>query len=107
MTNTSNDLTNVIGCRYSHLVYDAQCNDISNTPECHYDGGDCCRRAINQRCYYCVCHSTGKKHTHGIFDSYILNMIYQKAEMGAYDVGIFHWSITHGQSWYEEMVNKK
>ena len=104
VTNTSNDLANMIGCRHSHLVYNAQCNDVSNSPECHYDGGDCCRRAINQRCYYCVCHSTGKKHTYGIFDSFINSMASNRGQFGTEYVGIYFWSVTHGQTWFEEMV---
>lgn len=71
VTNQSIELSNTIGCRYPYLVHDFFCHDQSNTPECNYDGGDCCRRAGNKRCRFCTCHVTGKQHTWGPMDSYL------------------------------------
>lgn len=43
------------------------CDPQMNTPECHYDGGDCCLEIVDtDKCYVggnCACHFTGKVHT--------------------------------------------
>ena len=31
-------------CKYSQWVFNGFCDDMVNTPECNYDGGDCCNR---------------------------------------------------------------
>ena len=38
------------------LVANGFCEDISNTPSCNYDGGDCCGfDVITDYCYFCQC----------------------------------------------------
>ena len=38
---------------------DGFCDDITNTIECDYDGGDCCMSDINtQYCEVCLCHTS-------------------------------------------------
>ena len=46
------------GCPFPDWILgDAICDDISNTPECDYDGGDCCGGST-QYCIECECIST-------------------------------------------------
>ena len=41
---------------YLELIGDGFCNDITNVPECRYDGGDCCGDNINTSlCSECQC----------------------------------------------------
>ena len=40
-------------------VGDGQCDDYSNTPDCNYDGGDCCKEDIHDLyCQLCECKSS-------------------------------------------------
>merc|ERR1719237_677813 len=49
-------------CQYDQLVDNGFCDDVSNTPECNYDGGDCCKSPLLRNfCRDCICHAgTGK-----------------------------------------------
>ena len=48
-----------IGCKFSFLVGNGKCDDISNVDICNYDGGDCClENAIAGICCQCQCHSS-------------------------------------------------
>ena len=48
-------------CQYPNWVIgDGICDDISNIPECTYDGGDCCGGATHY-CTLCECHSNDAK----------------------------------------------
>ena len=48
------------GCKYQTLVANGFCNDEANTPECDYDGGDCCGNCINiELCLTCTCLNGG------------------------------------------------
>ena len=41
-------------------VGDSVCDDIFNTPDCEFDGGDCCITTsviISPSCWNCVCHN--------------------------------------------------
>ncbi len=52
-------------CHQNHLllVENGFCEDKSNSPECSYDGGDCCWPLINDPfCSNCVCHADNSKH---------------------------------------------
>ena len=43
-------------CLNEDLVANGFCDDISNTPSCNYDGGDCCGfDVITDYCYNCEC----------------------------------------------------
>ena len=38
------------------LIGDGFCNDITNIPECDYDGGDCCGETVlTEYCDVCTC----------------------------------------------------
>ena len=38
------------------LVGDGYCDDVTNTADCNYDGGDCCLDAIQTNfCFNCIC----------------------------------------------------
>ena len=52
-------------CEYPSLVGDWYCDDDANTPECQYDGGDCCTGGYTFWCIECVCYeeSTQKPST--------------------------------------------
>ena len=104
VTNHTIELVNTIGCRYPYLVYDFFCHDQSNTPECNYDGGDCCRRAGNKRCVYCRCHVTGKRHIWGVMDSYftLLNEWHHQTP-GTRET---FWLWSRGQSMWQELNAK-
>ena len=39
----------------SHFVGDDQCHDATNTPQCNYDGGDCCGPIELTFCTDCLC----------------------------------------------------
>ena len=44
-------------------INDGYCDDVTNTEECLYDGGDCCLEEIsNQFCTTCFCHQDGSYH---------------------------------------------
>jgi len=46
------------GCKKSTWYFDKWCDDMNNTPECHYDGGDCCvqrRSDYKKYCTICEC----------------------------------------------------
>ena len=48
-------------CQYPNwIIGDGICDDISNIPECTYDGGDCCGGATHY-CTLCECHSNDAK----------------------------------------------
>ena len=47
----------VPGCDNVALVGNGFCNDETNTPDCNYDGGDCCVENVNANsCSDCSCH---------------------------------------------------
>ena len=44
-------------CAETKLVGDGICDDNTNTPECAFDGGDCCRKdTVKDLCTDCKCH---------------------------------------------------
>ena len=43
---------NFQGCETPDLVGDSYCDDLTNTGECNYDGGDCCGSNVDT--YYCI-----------------------------------------------------
>ena len=41
---------------YIRLIANGYCDDVTNTMECEYDGGDCCGICINtEYCFKCEC----------------------------------------------------
>ena len=49
-------------CQYDQLVDNGFCDDVSNTPECNYDGGDCCKSPLLRNfCRDCICHAGSGK----------------------------------------------
>lgn len=47
---------NAGGCTVLFLKGDGMCHDFNNTPECDYDGGDCCGPNVNTiTCSACEC----------------------------------------------------
>merc|ERR1712038_2109972 len=42
------------GCQVPEWAHDWFCDDVNNTPECNYDGGDCCAEHIDS--WDCFCH---------------------------------------------------
>ena len=45
---------------------DGECDDVNNTPECDYDGGDCCKYDKNTKyCSDCHCHGCGSPSLQG------------------------------------------
>ena len=56
------------GCVFPDWSNDGYCDDINNTPDCGYDGGDCCpgdnpEESWNQFCSDCECLTDGEKTT--------------------------------------------
>ena len=48
--------TTTAGCADPDKKGNGWCNDENNTPECDYDGGDCCGCDVRaQRCTECLC----------------------------------------------------
>lgn len=44
-------------CSEPQLVGDGMCDDLTNTPECQYDQGDCCLDSVlNLYCTHCICY---------------------------------------------------
>ena len=44
-------------CANLTLVGNGLCNDLTNIPECDFDGGDCCGSCITTEfCSECQCH---------------------------------------------------
>ena len=60
LTHFFNQLAGLGGCPlHPQWLGDGFCDDITNTIECDYDGGDCCMSDINtQYCEECLCHSS-------------------------------------------------
>ena len=49
-------LIDLTDCSLKHMVGEGQCDDEVNTPECNYDGGDCCGPNVNCLSYSdCEC----------------------------------------------------
>ena len=45
-----------IDCEHLNWVGDGFCDDISNSEDCNYDGGDCCGLDVNtEHCKKCQC----------------------------------------------------
>ena len=45
-----------IDCPLPFMIGEGQCDDEVNTPECNYDGGDCCGPNVNCPSYSdCEC----------------------------------------------------
>ena len=43
-------------CNYETWVGNGFCDDLANTMECNYDGGDCCGFCVNEEyCNNCEC----------------------------------------------------
>ncbi len=51
-------------CPYNtSWIGDGLCHDLTNIPECSYDGDDCCLPLINDRlCHECICHLNQLRH---------------------------------------------
>ena len=48
LSNCHTGLLNIYG--------DGFCDDVTNTPECNYDGGDCCGDNVKEDfCFNCIC----------------------------------------------------
>ena len=48
-------------------INDGQCDDINNSENCTYDGGDCCgNNAVNKYCSDCSCLGTVKPRNSGL-----------------------------------------
>ena len=46
----------MLGCTNPGWIGDGYCDDVTNTMECSYDGGDCCLDPVNtQYCSECQC----------------------------------------------------
>ncbi len=51
-------------CPFPDIVSDGWCDDKANTPQCEYDGGDCCSSGKNLKpnghlfCSNCFCNTT-------------------------------------------------
>ena len=45
-------------CQFTQWIGDGICDDDSNTPECDYDGGDCCTDTEQTHCEECLCKIT-------------------------------------------------
>ena len=43
-----------IDCKVQFIVGDGLCDDVTNTPECLFDGGDCCG-GLTPICTFCKC----------------------------------------------------
>ena len=46
------------GCKEPKYKGDGLCDDINNTTDCDWDGGDCCSQYIpdwNKYCFECEC----------------------------------------------------
>ena len=44
---------------YIGYIGDGYCDDVTNLPECSYDGGDCCGDYVyTDYCNECICHPT-------------------------------------------------
>ena len=43
-------------CHYDYLNNNGYCDDVSNTPVCGFDGGDCCGPYVQTMyCHDCLC----------------------------------------------------
>ncbi len=62
--NTYTNKIHILGqCAIPYDMGNKVCQDVNNTPECFYDGGDCCN-GIGQKCdcpkwLDCTCHENG------------------------------------------------
>ena len=57
-----------LGCNVTQWVGDGYCDDVSNTIECNYDGGDCCLDNTNTvYCTDCLCFDGGRYEYRSIF----------------------------------------
>ena len=46
----------LLECNNPNWIGDGYCDDVTNTMECNYDGGDCCLDPVNiQYCSECQC----------------------------------------------------
>ena len=53
----TSDKGNPVQCLNILWVGNGYCDDLTNTKECNYDGGDCCGSCvITDYCSECVCH---------------------------------------------------
>ena len=43
-----------LGCNVTQWVGDGYCDDVSNTIECNYDGGDCCLDNTNTVSFFYI-----------------------------------------------------
>ena len=48
-------------CNFLSFVDDKHCQDDSNVPQCHYDGGDCCGHIDLTFCTECACFNPSQK----------------------------------------------
>jgi hypothetical protein len=55
----------ITACKYPTLISDGICDDLPNTEECQFDGGDCCLgdETFTVICTICLCHETGLYNT--------------------------------------------
>jgi hypothetical protein len=58
-------LFTITACEHPSWINDRICDDLSNTEECQFDGGDCCLvdQTITKVCIICLCHETGLYYT--------------------------------------------
>ena len=70
-------------CPFLDLLENGFCNDEANTPDCNYDGGDCCLSYPNKEyCIHCTCHllETCLAGTHPLIGNGICNDVTNIAE---------------------------
>ena len=61
-------LLTILGCHEPAWVGDGMCDDLTNTLECNYDGGDCCgTNIVTTECNICVCLDEGTNSTYCYF----------------------------------------
>jgi hypothetical protein len=55
----------ITACQYPTWISDLICDDLPNTEECQFDGGDCClgEQTDTAYCTICLCHETGLHNT--------------------------------------------
>ena len=70
----------ILGCHEPAWVGDGMCDDLTNTLECNYDGGDCCGTDIvTTECNICVCLDEGTNSTYCYFQlGYLFTNIHSK-----------------------------
>lgn len=57
------DQNTTLSCPNTEWSGDQVCDDLTNTLECDFDGGDCCLDSIDDsQCNECICYNDGTRH---------------------------------------------